>query len=477
MNIRYRVDLNEEEVEFLKELIAKGKPSARKVRRANILLMANGRRHTDDEIVVALSTGRSTVFRTRRRLVEEGLVNALSERSRPGALRKLGASDEAFLIATACSEPPEGRSKWTLQLLADAVVAGTDIEEVSADTVGRRLRENKLKPWQKKMWCIPKVDVTFITRMEDVLDLYAQPHDPLRPVVCIDEAMKQLIDDVRTPIPTKPGQPARYDYEYRRAGTANIFMMVDRLRGWRHAKVTKRRCNQDYAHMLRDVVDIHYPDADVIRVVQDNLNTHKPESLYLTFPPEEARRILRRLEFHYTPKHASWLNMVEIEIGVMNQQCLDRRIATIEQVTSEVAAWEAERNASKATINWLFDVDKAREKLGRSYPIAVRNAPPRDSVATGSKAPNMRKKTRRPKTVEVSEPPAQLSTEDPGQLVDAVSSALPDRSAPPPSPAGGVSSSPRRTLRRSANRALMAAKVLSLSALFRRQSNVSESQR
>jgi len=402
MNILYIVDLSAEETEQLKQLIARGKPSARRVRRANILLMANGHQHTDDEIVAALSTGRSTVFRTRRRFVEEGLPNALNERGRPGGLRKLDARQEAFLVATACSEPPKGRSKWTLQLLADAVVAGTEVTEVSVDTVARRLRDKKLKPWQKKMWCIPKVDPTFVTRMEDVLDLYAEPHDPKKPVVCIDEALKQLIEETRTPIPRKPGRSGRYDYEYKRAGTANIFLMIDRRRGWRHAKVTKRRCNEDYAYLMRDLVDIHYPDADIIRVVQDNLNTHKPESLYMTFPPEEARRILRRLEFHFTPKHASWLNMVEIEIGVMSQQCLDRRIGDIEFLTSELAAWEADRNATGATINWMFDVDRARDKLGRSYPEvkADRDLQEPTDAHDGSKltasGPTVRTKLKRP---------------------------------------------------------------------------------
>lgn len=368
MNIRYEVDLTQAERQQLKQLIACGKPSARRVRRANILLMADRRQHTDDKIVSALSTGRSTVFRTRRRFVEEGLSSALSERRRPGALRKLDGVQEAFLVATACAAPPNGRAKWTLQLLADAVVAGTEVSDVSADTVGRRLRDNKLKPWQRKMWCIPKVDATFVARMEDVLDLYAEPYDPRRPVVCVDEALKQLVHETRAPIPRKPGRSERYDYEYRRAGTANIFLIIDRGRGWRHAEVTQKRCRRDYAHLMRDLVDVHYPDADRIRVVQDNLNTHKPESLYVTFPPEEARRILRKLEFHYTPKHASWLNMVEIEIGVMSQQCLDRRIGDIETLTKELAAWERERNGAGATINWMFDVDRARTKLGKAYP-------------------------------------------------------------------------------------------------------------
>ena len=368
MNIKYIVELSTEERTELEAMVSSGDGGARKIRRANILLMADGRSFTDRQIAQALSTGTSTVFRVRERFVKEGFKEALQERSRPGGLRKLDAKQEATLIAIACSEPPEGRSRWTLQLLADALVARTDVDEVSADTVGRRLRENKLKPWQKKMWCIPKVDAVFVSRMEDVLDLYAEPADPKRPVVCLDEAFKQLVSEKRVPIPRKPGQPERYDYEYRRVGTANIYLMIDRHRGWRHAKVTERKTNQDYAHLLRDIADKHYPDAEIIRIVQDNLSTHKAASLYLTFPAPEARRILRRLEFHYTPKHASWLNMVEIEIGVMTKQCLDRRIGDIDILTRELTAWQAARNESGATINWMFDVDRAREKLGKAYP-------------------------------------------------------------------------------------------------------------
>jgi hypothetical protein len=176
------------------------------------------------------------------------------------------------------------------------------------------------------MWCIPKVDGEYVARMEDVLDLYAEAPDPKRPVVCFDESPVQLIGEARQPISARPGQLERYDCEYRRNGTVNLFVLLDVHRPWRKVKVTERRAAEDYAQCMRDLVDNHYPDAELIRVVQDNLSTHSAGSLYQTFPPAEARRILRRLEFHYTPKHASWLNMVEIEIGVLRGQCLDRRI-------------------------------------------------------------------------------------------------------------------------------------------------------
>jgi hypothetical protein len=256
----------------------------------------------------------------------------------------------------------------TMSLLADAMVRLTEHRSLSSETIRRRLAEKELKPWQKKMWCIPKVDAEFVARMEDVLELYAEEPDDQRPVVCFDETPRQLIGESRVPVAAKPGRPARVDYEYVRNGTANVFMFVDAHRPWRHAKVTDRRTSRDFAECMRDLVDEHYPKAQRIRVVMDNLSTHTPAALYESLEPAEARRILRRLEFHYTPKHASWLNMVEIEIGVMVSQCLDRRIPDKGTLVSEVAAWRRRRNREKAKINWLFTVKRAREKLGRSYP-------------------------------------------------------------------------------------------------------------
>ena len=204
--------------------------------------------------------------------------------------------------------------------------------------------------------------------MEDVLDLYAEPPNPKYPVVCLDESPLQLIGEVREPVPAAPGQPARYDYEYRRCGTVNLFVVVDVHRSWRKITVTRRRTAQDYAARLRALVDVDYPDAARVRVVQDNLSTHTPGALYEAFSAPEARRILRRLEFHYTPKHASWLNLVEIEIGVLKGQCLDRRIDDRARLEAEIAAWERDRNAAGARINWMFTTERARAKMGRAYP-------------------------------------------------------------------------------------------------------------
>lgn len=370
MNVRYLVELTEFERDQLLELTRSGNPNARKVRRAYILLMSDRRAHTDKAIVRALSTGASTVFRTKRRFVEGGLEHALNEASRPGGERKLDPMQEATLIALACTKPPEGRAKWTMQLLADRLVVLTDIESISAETVRRRLQENELKPWQRRMWCIPAFDADYVANMEDVLDLYAQPRNEQEPLVCFDETFKQLVEEVRPPIPAKPGRAELVDYEYCRNGTANLFVFVAPLKGWRHVKVTEHKGNADFAECMRDLVDIHFPDARRIRVVLDNLSTHRPGALYKTFPPAEARRILRRLEFHYTPKHGSWLNMAEIEIGILDQQCLDRRIGDIDTLTVEVGAWESVRNAAHATIDWMFDLDRARAKLSRAYQAA-----------------------------------------------------------------------------------------------------------
>src|SRR5213083_3368020 len=337
MNVRYRVELSQAERCELTAMLSKGKRAVRKLKRAQILLAADAG-SSDEEIARTVAVGGSTVYRTKRRFVEGNLQQALSEEPRPGAERKLTGKEEALLVATACASPPQGRARWTLELLAGAMVKLTEHKSLSHETVRRRLAENGLKPWRKDMWCIPQIDGTYVARMEDVLDLYAEPPDPKRPIVCFDESPTQLIGEVRQPIPAKPGQLERYDCEYKRNGTANLFIFLDVHRPWRKVKVTERRAAEDYAQCMRELVDVHYPDAEYIRVVQANLSTHSAGALYQAFPPAEARRILRRLEFHYTPKHASWLNMVEIEIGVLRSQCLDRRIDTKEQLESEIAA-------------------------------------------------------------------------------------------------------------------------------------------
>ena len=212
------------------------------------------------------------------------------------------------------------------------------------------------------------MNAEFVAAMEDVLDLYEEPYDPTRPQVNFDETSKQWIAETRVPLPPKPGTLARYDYEYQRNGTCNLFMFCEPQAGWRHIAVTAQRTMLDFAEHMRWLVDEQYPDAKVIRVVLDNLNTHKPASLYEAFAPAEARRILKKLELHYTPKHGSWLNMAEIELSILQRQCLARRIPDEVMLTREITAYADARNAAHATITWRFTTTAAREKLHRLYP-------------------------------------------------------------------------------------------------------------
>jgi DDE superfamily endonuclease len=214
----------------------------------------------------------------------------------------------------------------------------------------------------------PEQDAEFVAQMEEVLEIYVSTEDPDYPLVCFDEASKQLVKETRLPQPLEPGKPAREDYEYERNGTANIFMFFAPMTGWRHVEITEQRTQIDYAQQMKWLVDKGFPDAIKIRVVQDNLNTHVKASLYKAFQPEEARRILNRLEFHYTPKHGSWLNMAEIELSVLSRQCLDRRIPDQETLKIEVKAWEEKRNDNSNTVGWRFTTEDARIKLKHLYP-------------------------------------------------------------------------------------------------------------
>jgi hypothetical protein len=274
MNVRYRVTLTQPERDELATLLSGGRQAARKLKRAQILLAADA-----------------------------------GEESRPGAERKLTGKEVALLVATACANPPAGRARWTLDLLAGEMVKLTAHESLSRETVRRRLADADLKPWRRKMWCIPQVDADYVARMEDVLDLYAEAPDPQRPVICFDESPIQLIGETRRPIPPKRGQIERYDCEYRRNGTANLFVFLDANRPWRKVKVTERRTAVDFALCMRELADLHYPKAERIRVVLDNLSTHSAGAIYQAFPAEEARRLLRRIEFHYvpsTPAGSTW---------------------------------------------------------------------------------------------------------------------------------------------------------------------------
>ncbi len=372
---KYGVRLAAQEKGRLRKMIRAGKSSAQAITRARILIKID-EGWTAPQVATALDVSERTVFRTKRRYAEEGLDEVLRRHNQVNRPRKVDERVEAHLIALACSPVPDGHDHWTMRALAGKAVELGLVESLSPETVRLRLKKHaqavaQETPWLKKQWCIPKVGGEFVAAMEDVedvLDLYAEPYDPQRPVVCFDETSTQLLAGVTEPLPAKPGRPRREDYEYERAGTRNLFLTCEPRRGWRHLAITRQRTMQDFAQQMRWLVDEAYPDVPVIRLVLDNLNTHRMASLYETFPAAEARRIAKRLEFHHTPKHGSWLNMAEIEFSVLARACLRRRNGDEDSLERAVSACVSERNAIEATINWRFTAQDARRKLHRLYP-------------------------------------------------------------------------------------------------------------
>ena len=368
---RYIVTLSADERERLNALIQKGTSPARQVLKARILLKADaseaGEAWSDGRIAEALDTSIDTISRTRQQLVEGGIEAALTRKHSPNSARPriFDGAAEAKLIALACSPPPKGRKRWTLTLLETAVVQLNIVDRASDNTIGRTLKKTLSSLTSRSNG---EANAAFVASMEDVLEVYQRPHDPDRPVVCLDETTKQLIKETRVPVPAKPGRPIRHDYEYERNGTANLFMLFAPLQGWRHVEVTDRRTALDYAQVLKALSDHHFPAASKIVLVQDNLSTHKPASLYEAFPAAEARRLVERFEWHYTPKHGSWLDMAEAELSVLSRQCLDRRIPNKQALIEEVAAWEDDRNKNHTKADWQFTTADARIRLKRLYP-------------------------------------------------------------------------------------------------------------
>ena len=375
MNKKYIVKLTTDERIQLHQMISAGKAAARKPLHARILLKADaseiGPGWTDEHISEALDVSTTTIGRVRQQFVEQSLIAALKRRLPSGhRTRRIDGETEAHLIALACSPAPAGHASWTIRLLADKMVELGYVERVGRETVRQVLKKNELKPWQKEQYCIPPgANASFVCQMEETLDIYTRPYDPRYPQVCLDETSKQLVSETRVPSPAEPGQAERYDYEYERQGVCSLFMCFEPLAGKRHVAVSAHRAKQDFAHVLRDLVDVHYPEAEKIVLVLDNLNTHDFSALYETFEPEEAWRIREKIEILYTPKHGSWLNMAEIELAVLSGQCLDRRIGKEETLRQEVAAWETERNAQQVRVNWRFTTQDARVKLKRLYPV------------------------------------------------------------------------------------------------------------
>ncbi len=375
---KYRIRLTTDEQQELNALVSRGRAAAYKQTHARILLMSDESRSDggmkDADITSALGVGQSTVERIRKRCVEEGVESALNRKKQLRRRQKrLDGEGEARLIAMACGEPPEGRASWTLKLLADQLVECEIVGTISTETVRQALKKKRTEAVAEAELVHPArsergVCVRDGRRMEDVLEVYQRPYDGNEVLVCMDETSKQQVKETRVPRPAAPGLSAAYDYEYERNGVSSLFMLFAPLDGWRRVEVRERRTKVDWAHVIKKLVDEDYPDRDRIVLVMDNLNTHKLSSLYEAFEPAEARRIAERLEIHYTPKHGSWLNMAEIEIGVLARQCLDRRIANQDILRGEVNAWQNQRNRDVIRVDWRFTTEDARIKLKSLYP-------------------------------------------------------------------------------------------------------------
>lgn len=371
---RYIITLTAEEKSYLTELCNTGAHSNKAFKYARALLLCDQGPFADykwsnEQAASAVGMTTRSLISLKERFVLGGLDVALQRKPYKPRERVFDGDFEAKIIQIACSEAPEGRSRWTLKLIAERAVELEITDSVSVSTVHRVLKKNVIKPHLKQCWKIPKEqDAEFVARMEDILDTYHRPQDPAYPLVCMDESCVQLVGEVRDPIPMSPGHPIKVDDEYVRKGTAEIFLAVAPLIGQRRTEVTPHRACVDWAHFMKSISDEMFPDAKKIVLIMDNLNTHNISSFYKAFEPKEAHRLANRFEIHYTPKHGSWLNIAEIEFSAMKRQCLDRRIDELQTVRNEISAWTNDRNNRNRKVDWQFDTDSARTKLKHLYP-------------------------------------------------------------------------------------------------------------
>lgn len=373
---KHIVKLSSEEIAKLNSVVSKGTCAARAIKRAQILLKLNSRakrRYKLDELSLMFDISKKTINRILESYQRIGIECIYrKKRQTPPVESKVTGEVEAHLIAMACHNPPEGYCRWTLRLLSERMVQMNYIDQISHTTVGKILRENSLKPHLVEEWCIPKEQsADFAACMEDVLEVYSRPYDERFPVVCMDEKPLQLLAEARQGRRKKNGALIQ-DSEYVRRGTCSIFLFTEPLAGYRHAKALEHRTRTDWAKQMKWLADEVYPDAERIIMVCDNLNTHDKSSFYEAFPPDEALRLAKRFEFHYTPKHGSWLDIAEIELSALSKQCLGkRRIDNLDDLNSELEKWHTDRNARQKGVNWQFTTDDARIKLKHLYPIVT----------------------------------------------------------------------------------------------------------
>jgi transposase len=388
----HNVSLSYEEIEMLKNITHKGSGhSARTIMHANILLLTNDNyskeRKNDREIADLFGISPTTVNQVRKLYSKEGIDAALGRKTRltPPNISKITGDFEAQIIAAATGPVPIGRARWTLRLLAEYCEEKKYIVSISHSAVGELLNTNEVKPHLSEYWCTPKErDAAFVQNMEDVLEIYKFDYDPRIPVICMDEKPVQLLDEIRERVSAKPlvidpetgvtksGKVERIDSEYVRCGTASIFMFTEPLGGWRHTVAHSSRKKGDFAFLMKEISDKYYKDVDKIILVADNLNTHNKASFYEAFEPHIACRLCQKFDFHYTPKHGSWLNIAEAELSSLSKQCLgNQRIKSICDLNEILQAWEVERNTRQKGVNWRFTSEDARIKLKRLYPTPL----------------------------------------------------------------------------------------------------------
>ena len=388
----HEVMLSAEERSTLKAITHKGAcQSAKTIMHANILLLTDAsigdKKRPVREIAELFDISPTTVNQVRKLYSEGGINAALTRKTRlsPPHISKITGDFEAQLIATATGPVPKGRAKWTLRLLAEYCTEKQYIVSISHNSVGELLNTNEVKPHLSEYWCTPKErDAAFVLHMEDVLGIYKRPYNPQVPVICMDEKPVQLLDEIRervcaTPLLTdpdtgltKPGRVERIDSEYVRCGTACIFMFTEPLAGWRHTVALKSRKKEDFALLMRKVSEHYYPGAEKIILVADNLNTHNKATFYEAFDPAYAYGLAQKFDFHYTPKHGSWLNIAEVELSSLAKQCLgNQRIKSVDELNEILQAWESDRNLRQSGVNWQFTAEDARVKLKRLYPTPL----------------------------------------------------------------------------------------------------------
>lgn len=360
-------ELREKDLKSVLATIKRG-TSAREICRAHALNLRN-KGYSAAEVADILEITPRTVINITSTYTEFGLERALNDDPRPGAPPKFDDRVKAKIVAIVCSDPPEGFDRWTLELLKAQVEKEKIVDSICKESIRVILQEHDLKPWQQEMWCVPKIDAEYASRMEAVLDIYELQHNPQWPVICVDEKPVQLIADKRDPIPSKEGRQRKVDYEYKRNGSANVFCGVEPLAGKYFNKVTETKSGIEFGTFLGEI-ERSYPNAKKITLILDNFSSHTVKSVIAAHGEEEGKRIWDRFDVLYTPKHASWLNQGEIAIGMFSRQCLGHsRIGDIETLEKRTKAWNRYINRKKVKIQWNFTKEDARETFDYSEKI------------------------------------------------------------------------------------------------------------